>query len=320
MAIWLLPFLGCEAPPSRNHFPQIQAVHLASDHLEQGERTQVECRATDPDGDPLSYEWSTSNGLIEGDGYSIDYVAPAVVGGQRITCRVRDTAGAEAVESGYVFVNARQVPPEEFLLDVSAEQQVLRLRDVGSAQLPLEEGTYAVSLLETQQAMRSAGNPFETLFVISTPDQPRVLLPGQTIQLYVAAKNGLYAFYVEGGVITDNSGSFVLETTAGSSGITDQWTISAREHTLTPDAGEMAEIVLEAGDYLIWAYENEAFSGATQRFRDLILIPGHGEGMLLDLGSIEALELGNTVHVSAFFADPFKVGDDHGLCRIVFER
>jgi len=60
---------------------------------------QVTCNATDPDGDELSYEWSTTGGDISGTGAVVNWTAPQEVGIYDITVAVTDVYGDEATKS-----------------------------------------------------------------------------------------------------------------------------------------------------------------------------------------------------------------------------
>ncbi|OGN96007.1 MAG: hypothetical protein A2Z77_08245 [Chloroflexi bacterium RBG_13_51_36] len=54
----------------------------------------VTCTASDPDGDELSYEWSTSGGNISGTGAAVSWSAPQEVGTYNVTVVVTDSYGS----------------------------------------------------------------------------------------------------------------------------------------------------------------------------------------------------------------------------------
>jgi len=61
--------------------------------------TTIECVASDPDGDELSYIWSTDGGNISGEGFIVTWVAPNAYGDYTVTVTVTDDKGGEASKS-----------------------------------------------------------------------------------------------------------------------------------------------------------------------------------------------------------------------------
>jgi len=59
----------------------------------------IECVASDPDGDELSYSWSADRGGISGEGSTATWVAPDNTGNYTITVTVTDGRGGEATSS-----------------------------------------------------------------------------------------------------------------------------------------------------------------------------------------------------------------------------
>jgi hypothetical protein len=74
---------------------------------------QVTCTASDPDGDELSYEWSTSGGDISGTGSVASWSAPQEVGTYSVTVVVRDGYGGEATGSVSLSVTLGTSPTIE---------------------------------------------------------------------------------------------------------------------------------------------------------------------------------------------------------------
>ena len=70
---------------------------------------QVTCDAEDPEGDELSYEWSTTAGNITGTGPEAIWTAPEEVGMYDITVVVSDSQGREA--TGLIALIASIGPP-----------------------------------------------------------------------------------------------------------------------------------------------------------------------------------------------------------------
>ena len=64
-----------------------------------GHSATIECIASDPDGDPLTYTWSADRGPISGDGAEVTRTAPNDYGDYTITVTVTDGRGGEATSS-----------------------------------------------------------------------------------------------------------------------------------------------------------------------------------------------------------------------------
>jgi hypothetical protein len=81
---------------------------------------QVTCNATDPDGDELSYEWSTTGGDISGTGAVVSWIAPKEVGTYYITAVVTDSHG-ENVTGSIALIASNGPPPTIENLIVTAK-------------------------------------------------------------------------------------------------------------------------------------------------------------------------------------------------------
>ncbi|MFW6102086.1 MAG: Ig-like domain-containing protein [Chloroflexota bacterium] len=77
---------------------------------------QVTCTASDPDGDELSYEWSTTGGDISGTGAAVNWTAPEAIGIHNIMVVVRDGHGSSDTDSLTISVATEQPPIIEDLL------------------------------------------------------------------------------------------------------------------------------------------------------------------------------------------------------------
>ena len=86
---------------------------------------QVTCTASDPDGDELSYEWSTTGGNISGTGAVVSWIAPEEVGIYDVTVVVKDGHGSSATDSVPISVVTGEPPNIESLL-VTAEHCYLK--------------------------------------------------------------------------------------------------------------------------------------------------------------------------------------------------
>jgi hypothetical protein len=64
---------------------------------------EIQCKAEDPDGDPLIYKWSATDGKLEGEGARVIYIA-TTAGDFAITVTVIDSRGAQIKTSCYFHV------------------------------------------------------------------------------------------------------------------------------------------------------------------------------------------------------------------------
>ena len=85
--------IGSCAP---NNPPVISSLQSQHEWVELSGSSEVECVASDPDGDQLTYQWSTTGGDISGQGSAITWTAPNVCADYVITVTVADGRGGEA--------------------------------------------------------------------------------------------------------------------------------------------------------------------------------------------------------------------------------
>jgi chitinase len=64
---------------------------------------EIQCKAEDPDGDPLTYKWAATDGKIEGEGAKVLYIA-TTSGEFAVTVTVVDSRGAQVKTSAYFQV------------------------------------------------------------------------------------------------------------------------------------------------------------------------------------------------------------------------
>ncbi len=102
-----LPMGGCAAP---NHVPSITSLKSEKNLMLPWDTCQVECIALDEDGDDLSYEWTTDEGEIYGEGASISWGSPSTEGIFHIDVRVTDDRGGEADDSITITVRENDSP------------------------------------------------------------------------------------------------------------------------------------------------------------------------------------------------------------------
>ena len=93
-----------------NHPPIITSLKAEREALSASNSYQIECVASDEDGDELSYEWSASKGYIDGDGAAIVWRARASEGIYSIMVKVSDGNDGEATDSVTITVSGNRPP------------------------------------------------------------------------------------------------------------------------------------------------------------------------------------------------------------------
>ena len=82
-----------------NHPPVIDSLTTEWQRVRKAATSTIECIASDPDGDELSYIWSVDGGNISGEGHVVTWVAPNAYGIYTVTVTVTDGRDGEASES-----------------------------------------------------------------------------------------------------------------------------------------------------------------------------------------------------------------------------
>jgi len=90
-----------------NHSPVITTLEAKQSVLGPLDSCVVECIASDPDGDELTYEWSASDGNINGDGAAVAWSAPEAEGSYNIMVKVVDGNDGEVTDSMNISVKRR---------------------------------------------------------------------------------------------------------------------------------------------------------------------------------------------------------------------
>lgn len=99
---------GCPA----NQLPAISGLAIDSEgEINHGASYQIECTASDADGDELSYIWSADGGHIFGMGATATWVAPDEPGAYTITVEVSDGRGGIATKQLTLNVLILNQPP-----------------------------------------------------------------------------------------------------------------------------------------------------------------------------------------------------------------
>ncbi len=105
--------LAVVVPDSLNHPPRILELRADSTVIKGGNRTRIQARVTDPDGDALQFAWLASAGQITGNGAEIFWEAPeerSQFKPQEIALYVTDNRGTVVFRSLLISVK----PPYPF--------------------------------------------------------------------------------------------------------------------------------------------------------------------------------------------------------------
>jgi hypothetical protein len=93
-----------------NQPPTIDDLSAETNLVRFGDKVAIGCTASDPDGDAISYQWSTNGGTLSGEGSSVIWRAPDTTGSYTITVLVKDTRGGEATSSLVIGVRLNDPP------------------------------------------------------------------------------------------------------------------------------------------------------------------------------------------------------------------
>ena len=123
-------------PPPSNANPTVTCEIERSEILP-GERVGVRAVASDPDGDTLTYEWSTTAGSIVGTGASVTFDSTGMTppASATITVRVSDGRGGTAESTCPVRMGVQEVAKPEAIVCVSGgfPRNLARLNNVDKA-------------------------------------------------------------------------------------------------------------------------------------------------------------------------------------------
>ena len=98
-----------------NSDPVINTLQSEKDSVTTSGSCEVECIASDPDDDSLTYTWSATAGTFSGTGAVLYWVAPDIPGTYAITVKVTDSRGGEATMQLTIDVLSNHPPVIESL-------------------------------------------------------------------------------------------------------------------------------------------------------------------------------------------------------------
>jgi serine protease AprX len=109
-----------------NHPPAINKVDVSKRVVEPGENTTITVTASDPDDDPIFYEYDADEGSIIGVGPVVNWIAPNIDGKYSIHITVNDGDLESSAETIMITVegNGENKPPE--IIDFTASPQVIQ--------------------------------------------------------------------------------------------------------------------------------------------------------------------------------------------------
>lgn len=112
--------LSSSCTTSVNQEPIIASLEAEPEWATPLDSVQVVCNASDPDGDELSYNWSASEGEVNGDEDTVTWTAPASEGSYSVAVVVTDGHGGEVMD--YLAITVRvNNPPTIGSLTADAE-------------------------------------------------------------------------------------------------------------------------------------------------------------------------------------------------------
>lgn len=109
-----------------NQAPLIHSLDAGVGSLEPGESCRIECKAEDPDGEWVQYEWLVNGGRIFDRGSVATWVAPEVPGVYEIGVAVRDEEGALATRVLPISVTLPGAPSLEGFIVTPIGHNLLR--------------------------------------------------------------------------------------------------------------------------------------------------------------------------------------------------
>ena len=93
-----------------NHRPAITSLEAEPSKVTPSGSCQIVCNASDRDDDELSYNWSASEGEINGAGDTVTWIAPRSEGSYNVTVTVTDGRGGEVISQVTIEVRYNNPP------------------------------------------------------------------------------------------------------------------------------------------------------------------------------------------------------------------
>jgi hypothetical protein len=90
--------------------PVVESLVATPAVLHHGKPTSIACRATDNEGDALTYKWKADQGQITGDGPTVSWTAPSGEGHFEVSVEVTDAGNSFSTMSIYIDVLPNRSP------------------------------------------------------------------------------------------------------------------------------------------------------------------------------------------------------------------
>jgi hypothetical protein len=104
IAVGVVLALGGGGEEEENQAPSITSLTANPASVAPGAASTVSCVAEDPDGDSMSYDWTTTGGTVTGSGDTVTWIAPSVAGAYIVKVTVDDSNGGSDDDSVAVVV------------------------------------------------------------------------------------------------------------------------------------------------------------------------------------------------------------------------
>ncbi len=199
--------------------PVILAV-TADHQVERLGQTKVECDASAPGGDNLTYKWTATGGKIDGTDSSVTWTAPEKGGDYDIMVVVSDSKGGSA--TGNVIINVPEKPNNPPVIsEMTFARQghlpvTIKLSDLQQKKMP----ELIIKRFETAQISCEASDPDnDQLDYTWLTTGGKLIGNGTTVQWIAAGDAGNYTITVE---VSDGKGgvtSFTLPITVKCCGV-----------------------------------------------------------------------------------------------------
>ncbi len=154
------------------------SLNAVSDAIWPEQQTDISANATDPDGDSLTYSWSSSEGTITGTGDTVTFSAPQSGGQFTVTVTVSDGQGGEAEEQIVITVGATV---EGTIINARTGSPVANVSVTvdGITQATGAQGHFAITgVTQGERAVQVSGD----WALAQDPVRVNADTPGQTIQ------------------------------------------------------------------------------------------------------------------------------------------
>lgn len=132
---------------SSNQAPVVESVSAEPPQIFPGETSQLRCFASDPDGDPLTYSWSTDFGILIPGADANAELSSQNPGVATVTCTATDSSGAPGI--GSVPVSISDVTAQRAITDGLASPQRLAVDSMGNL-FVIDRATGGISVLRLE--------------------------------------------------------------------------------------------------------------------------------------------------------------------------